>query len=180
MATNLSIVRLVGVVTAVLAMLLGSMTSMTARADSSLEINYPSYIGRVTQVSAGDTLRMVLVDGHEVKVRLAGLQAPVANEPFADASRQWLQRHLLDQVVSIDCDPKTDKGPLLRCVVYPDDRDINYLALRFGIARVLQPDLRSAELAVFLDADRYLSAESIARDSQLGIWAVSTLSAVSR
>ncbi len=141
------------------------------------EITYPSYIGRVLQVVTGDALQMVLVDGRRVDVRLAGLQAPAEGEPFAESSRLWLQRQVAGEIVSIDCDPRSVDSPSLRCVVYPDERDINSLALRSGTARPLQADLQSAELGEILNAERYQSAASIARNEKSGVWAESTLSA---
>jgi len=143
------------------------------------QINYPSYIGQVLKVSAGDKLQVVLVDGRVIDIQLAGVQAPVSGEPFAPQAREWLRTQLSGQIVSIDCDPKTVDSPRLRCVVYPDEREINFIALRLGIARTQAADLASDELSSLLDAERYLGAESIARSSKLGLWATSKLASAS-
>ena len=161
-----------------IAMVMHAVPGLASRLEPG-EISYPSFIGRVLQITSGNSLQMVLVDGRAVIGSLAGLQAPVEGQPFAQHSHRWLQQQLAGQIVSIDCEPKSVEGPRLLCVVYPDERDINYLALRFGIARTLEAELRIGEMSGVLDADRYRAAESIAHRTKLGMWAVETLSAIS-
>jgi endonuclease YncB( thermonuclease family) len=180
----LRVVRNLALSSAVLLAVLASAGSLAADEPTVDEptvtpITYPSFIGRVIKVASGDRLQMMLVDGRLADIQLLGLQAPDRGEPFAPQARQWLQSQLQSQIVSIDCDPKTADGPLLRCVVYPDERDVNFIALRLGIARTLATDLQSDELTMLFDAERYLAAESIARSTGLGLWAASELSSVS-
>jgi micrococcal nuclease len=129
-------------------------------------------VGTVTFVVDGDTVRVQLADGDEVSVRYIGIDAPereteplweeatAANDDLVDGREVFLEKDVSD----------TDEfGRLLRHVWIPDDfgwQLINAEMVRLGLA-----DAKSYPPDTLWDPE-YAAAESEARASNAGIWAL--------
>lgn len=127
-------------------------------------------IGQIVNVLSGDVVEMLLPGGQLVRVELLGIEAPDHDMPFSGQSRAWLASELTNQLVSADCrnDGTTlsASADLRQCIVFPDDRDINYASLYFGYSR---REIGDAEIH---DDLLYRMAENHARENKVGVWSV--------
>ena len=126
-----------------------------------------SFTAKVDWVADGDTLR--LDDGRNV--RLLGINTPELaqdgkpDEALAKEARLLLRELVDKQTVQIITGEQThDKYGRLLAYVFHDDTDVQHELLKRGLASAIAipPNVRMA--------DRYLTAESEARRSGIGIW----------
>ena len=135
--------------------------------------------GRVVRIADGDTLT-VLTDGqNQIKVRLAGIDAPERAQPFGERSRQNLARLVAGRAVEIRWHKRDRYGRVVGqvWVVSPDAR-----CQGAGCPKTLDAGL--AQLTVGLawhykkyageqseeDRERYSFAEVEARARKAGLW----------
>ena len=138
--------------------------------------NVQNVIGRVAQVVSSDQVQLLLPDGEFIWVKMAGIKMPAGHDAFAANSRAWLASQINQQLVSADCvsigkaiDSQPDglhsrNIPVVECMVYPDDRDINYISLYLGYAEYEQCSIKGH------NHESYRLAEIHARENGLGIW----------
>ncbi|MBX0296338.1 lamin tail domain-containing protein [Haloarcula nitratireducens] len=141
----------------------------------------------VTAVVDGDTIRVRYDNGTEDTVRLVGVDTPEVNAendpaefegiPTTAAGTECLRgagidasnfakTHLLGETAEIAFDPATERrGYYDRLLAYVvvDDRLFNYRLVATGHARVYDE-------SPFTRKDRFLEAESAAREARLGLW----------
>jgi micrococcal nuclease len=115
--------------------------------------------GRVVAVHDGDTLT-VLVEQREVRVRLAGIDAPERGQPYANASRRALAGRVARREVVVDADGRDGFGRTLG-VVRADGVDVNRAMVRDGWAWVFRRYAHDAAL---------LALEEEARRERRGLW----------
>ena len=60
------------------------------------------YSATVVKVSDGDTIHVMKKDGHKVKIRLYGIDAPEKQQAFGRVSRDHLQKLLRSRAVSVE------------------------------------------------------------------------------
>ena len=126
---------------------------------------------KVTRVYDGDTINVVK-DGKEIKVRLAGIDAPEtskktqAKQPFSGLAARFLTELVLNQKVEI----KTygiDRYDNTLGVVYIDGKNINLKMIRVGLAEVAKGDLPKG-----FNLRPYQWEEADAKKNGRGIWAL--------
>jgi endonuclease YncB( thermonuclease family) len=80
--------------------------------------------GRVVRIADGDTLTVLIDNQTQVKVRLAGIDAPETARPFGERSKQNLVRLVAGKAVEIRWHKKDRYGRLVGqvWVVSPDAR----------------------------------------------------------
>ena len=121
--------------------------------------------GRVTGARAGGVIEL---DGRE-PVKLAGLEAPDADEPYAQASRLILQRLTLNRRVRLYfAGARTDASGMALAQVEDADRRrwIQGALLDAGAARVrTEPDACAGAAAM-------LAREARARSAGRGVWRI--------
>jgi endonuclease YncB( thermonuclease family) len=115
--------------------------------------------GRVVAVHDGDSLT-VLVDRTEVRVRLAGIDAPERGQPYASASRRALARRVAGREVLVEASGRDGFGRTLG-VVSVDGADVNRAQVRDGMAWVFRRFSQDAAL---------LALEEDARRERRGLW----------
>lgn len=123
-------------------------------------------VGRVVGVSDGDTITVFDSRRQQVKVRLAGIDAPESKQAFGQASKKHLSSLVFDRDVTLDCG-KTDKYRRHVCVVVVDGRDVNLAQIAAGMAwwyRKYQKE-QSAQQRI-----EYEAAEVTARNGIVGLW----------
>ena len=128
-----------------------------------------SMIGRVISVISGDTVQLQLPGGEVVRVKLVGVRAPGVDNPFAKASQRWLSSQLKNQLVSAECEADkqlTEEIETYRCILFPDDRDINYISLYFGYTLHEMSELK------FYNDVLYRAAQGHAQKNKIGVWAL--------
>ena len=124
----------------------------------------------VVRVYDGDT---VLAKGHdvEIKIRLAGIDAPETGkkkndpgQPFSQRSRKYLAQLVLNKPVNVI---GYGRGPYGRTIgeLYLDGKNINLAMVYFGLAEVYR-----GKMSKGFDAAPYWQAEEIAKSAKSGMW----------
>jgi micrococcal nuclease len=116
--------------------------------------------GKVVHVVDGDTFTL-LVEKTRRKIRLAGIDAPEAKQPFGDEARKALSKELFGKTVQVRVLGKGEDGSALG-VVRLEDRCINTELVRQGCAWHDVEANKSRTLA---------KAEKQARADKRGLWA---------
>lgn len=106
-------------------------------------------------------------------VRLAGIKAPVAGQPYYESSAASLRKLIQKKVVKIEwdkveeyCKAKGDKCPKVGRVI-DQGKDISLEQIRAGMA---WHDIRHIDEQTTPDRTLYSEAEEQARARQLGLW----------
>ncbi|HGP1599998.1 TPA: thermonuclease family protein [Salmonella enterica] len=118
--------------------------------------------GRVVRVIDGDTVVVLAAPATEVRIRLAGIDAPEKGQPFGQRARQFLASRVAGRVVEISGDRRDRYGRILG-TLWADGRDINAELVCSGMAwayRVRSPEPNQA----------YLQCENTAREQKKGLW----------
>ena len=121
----------------------------------------------VDSISDGDSFIARLPDGRRIGVRIAGIDAPEKDQPWADAARSYLTQALGRE--SLQIEPlKTDPFGRQVAVVRTGDEDVGLMLVRAGLAWhfVRYAADQSAE-----DRAAYALAEREARTARRGLWA---------
>lgn len=125
----------------------------------------PREVGRVTSVTDGDTIR-VLIDGVSYSVRLIGIDTAEQGEPFFYESRNKLYELVSGQIVTLVKDvSETDRYDRLLRYIFLGEVFVNYEMVASGHATAYryEPDTSCA--------DSFADAESSANASKSGLWA---------
>jgi endonuclease YncB( thermonuclease family) len=122
--------------------------------------------GRVVAVQDGDSLTVRRDRGGEVRIRLEGIDAPEAGQPYGRASTRELRRLVFRRTVVVE-PRKIDQYGRIVAVVTVDGIDAGLELIRSGhawhymaYAREQRPSERAA----------YAAAEAEARAARRGIW----------
>jgi micrococcal nuclease len=120
-----------------------------------------SYSGKVTAVADGDTLQL-LYRGGEIKIRLAGIDAPERAQPYGRRSRQALSALVFGKNVRVVEEDRDRYGRIVGRV-YVDGLDVNAEMVRRGYAWVYRRYARNEQL---------YALEKQARIARLGLWSL--------
>ncbi len=122
--------------------------------------------GRVTAVADGDTV--TLVDGEQIrhKIRLAGIDAPEARQPYGQLARRSLSEMVEGRWVQVYYD-KSDRYGRLVGKIELEGRDINLEQLRRGLAWHYKKYQNEQSLS---DQQAYAAAQEQAQSDQRGLW----------
>jgi micrococcal nuclease len=125
--------------------------------------------GRVVGITDGDTVKVLTPspENREIKVRLAGIDAPERGQPFGKASKQALSDLVFGQNVTLDGDKIDRYGRLVAKIQY-EGRDINLEIVRLGLAWWYR---KYADEQTAADQKLYEAAEADARGRRVGLWA---------
>lgn len=88
---------------------------------------------KVVGITDGDTLTILTKEKSEVKVRLDGIDAPEAKQPFGSASKKWLSDKLFGRTVLYQAVGKDRYGRSLGRF-WLDGKRINYQIVQAGMA----------------------------------------------
>ena len=141
--------------TLLLAMMLGSAVSAIANILD----------GRVVGIADGDTVT-ILVDRREVKVRIAGIDAPEKKQAFGQRSKQAMSDCAFGKNVSVDWD-KTDRYGRTIGKIIANGVDCGLRQIELGMAWHYKAYAREQSQ---IDRDSYEDAESRARSQKTGLW----------
>lgn len=118
--------------------------------------------GRVVAVEDGDTVRVRRGQG-DVRIRIFGIDAPEATQPYGPDARDAARRLLLDRTVIVSMKDVDQYGRLVAALSV-DGRDIGLEMIRIGAAW---------NHAQFSQDERFAAMEADARRARLGLWATS-------
>lgn len=126
--------------------------------------------GRVVAVSDGDTITVLDANNREIKVRLAGIDAPEKNQEGGQEAKRSLSGLVVGRVVDVDTNKRDKYGRAVGRVLL-DGQDVNLEQLKRGHAWHYK---QYASEQSREDRARYARAESGARQTTVGIWAQSS------
>ncbi|MBI4290781.1 MAG: thermonuclease family protein [Betaproteobacteria bacterium] len=121
---------------------------------------------RVVNVADGDTITVLTPDKKQLRVRLAGIDAPERKQPFGSRSRQNLSGVIHGKEVQLDC-YKADQYRRQVCRVYLNGRDVGLDQVREGFAWWYRRYVNEQESR---ERKAYESAETEAKTRRAGLW----------
>lgn len=116
---------------------------------------------RVVGVTDGDTITLLDHEKRQIKVRMAGIDAPERGQPFGSKSKQALSDLVFGKTVEVD-DQGEDKYDRTIARILVDGVDVNREMVARGMAWQYVKYDQSAALR---------AAEKSAREAKLGLWA---------
>jgi micrococcal nuclease len=120
--------------------------------------------GTVIKVFDGDSFIVAPAQGERIEVRLAGIDAPEKNQPYADIARAALRGMVLDQKLELEVlDVDRYGRKVARAFRVSDRMDINAELVRRGHVWVYRRHAYD-EALYHLERD--------AREQKLGLWAL--------
>jgi endonuclease YncB( thermonuclease family) len=123
-------------------------------------------IGRVVGVTDGDTVTVLLPRNVQVKVRLAGIDAPEKRQPFGQRAKERLSVLVFGKTVTV-VGTKRDRYRRLLAKLLVDGRDANVEMVSSGLAwhykRYEAEQPREDRMV-------YSRAEMTARSERRGLW----------
>lgn len=125
------------------------------------------YSVRVINVSDGDTITVLTSDQRQMKIRLAGIDAPEKEQAFGQRSKASLAASILGRDVLLKC-TKLDKYQRHVCKVMLGERDANLDQIETGMAWWYR---KYAKEQSEQDRAAYESAEAQAKATKIGLWA---------
>lgn len=124
--------------------------------------------GKVVGISDGDTIT-VLIDHHEVKVRVAGIDAPEKKQPFGQRSKEHLSDCAFGKSVAVEWSKKDRYGRTIGKVT-ADGVDCGLRQVQDGLAWHYKA---YAKEQTRIDRKAYGQAEDGAKAVHSGLWATS-------
>jgi len=119
------------------------------------------FSGTVFRVMDGDSLWVRTADGREIEIRLADVDAPERDQPFADAARDALSALVMRKTVEVRFNDTDNYGRIV-ARLYTDSIDVSAEMIRRGLAWAYRDYLRDQSL---------LAVEAEARNAARGLWA---------
>ena len=120
-----------------------------------------AYKGKVVKVTDGDSIR-ILIDNEELRIRLAEIDAPEKGQPFWRKSKDALAYYVAGKYVDV-FEVDIDRYDRIVGHVYFGDLWVNGELVRGGYAYVYPK---------YATNQRLYEYERLARESQMGIWAL--------
>ena len=134
-----------------------------------LEVSAAQLAGRVVGIVDGDTLTLLDGSKQQHKIRIAGIDAPEARQPFGQRSKENLSSLAFSKTAQADC-TKRDRYKRQVCTVLVEGRDIGLEQVRAGLAWWYRK--YASEQAATQRID-YEAAEAAARQQRAGLWMAS-------
>jgi endonuclease YncB( thermonuclease family) len=116
--------------------------------------------GRVIGVHDGDTVTLLISGNHQIKVRLAQIDAPELDQAFGQQSKRSLSAIVFNKTIKVEKET-TDKYGRTVGTLLVDGLDANKEQVKLGMAWVYRKYLHDQSL---------MSLEETARQSKVGLW----------
>ena len=120
-----------------------------------------AYKGKVVKVTDGDSIH-ILIDNEELRIRFAEIDAPEKGQPFWRKSKDALAYYVAGKVVDV-FEVDIDRYDRIVGHVYVGDLWVNGELVRGGYAYVYPK---------YATNQRLYEYERLAKESQMGIWAL--------
>ena len=102
---------------------------------TTFQIDAEQFLAQVVRVTDGDTVKIVIFENVEIRVRLYGIDAPEREQQFGEEATQFLYEILNEQTVVIE-PIDTDHYGRLIAIIYTQGICINSLLIQNGLAWV--------------------------------------------
>jgi endonuclease YncB( thermonuclease family) len=122
--------------------------------------------GRVVGVRDGDTLDLLTTSDVQVRVRLAGIDAPEMGQAYGNVARRALSSMAYGRIARVEWTKKDDYGRVVG-KVRVRDADVALRMIRQGLAWHYRAYAAEQSAA---DRKRYAAAEDGARAQRTGLW----------
>lgn len=122
--------------------------------------------GRVVAVVDGDTITVLTAAKNQIKIRLAGIDAPEKAQAFGQRSKESLSDLVFNQVVMVDITKRDRYGRSVGTVLV-DGFDANLEQIKRGMAWHYKAYEREQSAR---DRQSYSEAEVSARGGLVGLW----------
>lgn len=126
-----------------------------------------TFTGVVVGVADGDTITVLDGGNRQIKVRLAGIDAPEKKQAFGTRSKIHLSELVYKRIVTLECG-KQDRYRRDVCIVMRDGQDVNLRQVETGLAWWYRKYSREQSPG---DRRAYEASESKARAARVGLWA---------
>lgn len=126
----------------------------------------PALTGRVVRVVDGDTVVLLTPENSQVKIRLAGIDAPESHQPYGKQAREQLATLVAGQEVVAQTRKQDRYGRTIATLLVAG-RDANLAMLQTGWAWHYRQYAHEQPTA---EASSYAQAEQVARAEHLGLW----------
>lgn len=118
------------------------------------------FTGVVVRVMDGDSVVVENAQDMQIEIRLADIDAPERDQPYADAARDALRALVLEETVDVRFNDVDDYGRIV-ARLYAGGTDVSAELLDRGLAWVYRQYARDASL---------LAHETAARNARRGLW----------
>lgn len=135
----------------------------------SVAVHAETLSGKVVKITDGDTLVILDATQTQHKIRLAGIDAPEAKQPFGQKSKERLSQVVAGQQVAVDWSKRDRYDRIVGKIIYAG-QDVNLAQIRAGLAWWYR---KYAQEQSPVDRQLYEAAEAQARANQVGLWSAS-------
>ena len=118
--------------------------------------------GKIVGVMDGDTVKLLTPDNHEVKIRLAEIDAPEKAQAFGQASKKSLSDMAFGKDAQAKC-TGSDRYERQICTIFVSGVNVNQAQVHRGFAWVYRQ--YAAKDSPLLDSER------LAKSQRTGLWA---------
>lgn len=122
--------------------------------------------GRVVGVVDGDTVDILTADREQVRIRLAGIDAPEKAQPYGQRSKQKMSDLVFDKNAEVDFTKRDRYGRIIGKVMV-NGRDASLGLLDAGLAWHYKKYAGEQSAS---DRAAYANAEDAARSAKVGLW----------
>lgn len=140
-------------------------------------------IGKVVKITDGDTLVVLDATHTQHKIRLAGIDAPEANQAFGQKSKEQLSGLVAGQEVEVEWQ-KRDRYQRILGKIIAAGQDVNLVQVRMGMAwwyRKYAGEQSPVDRLLYADVERQTAHAGLWVDPQpLAPWAMALESALRR
>ena len=123
---------------------------------------------KVVGITDGDTITVLDANKQQIKVRLAGIDAPERSQSFGMRARKHLGDEIFGKIIELEI-RGTDKYKRTLGIVYFNNQDINEKMIKDGFAWFYK---KYASSQPEEEAARYEAAEEAAKSEELGLWSM--------
>lgn len=122
--------------------------------------------GRVVGVIDGDTIDILTVDREQIRIRLAGIDAPEKAQPFGNRAKQKMSDLVFDKTARVEFSKRDRYGRVIGKVLV-DGRDASLGLIDSGLAWHYKKYASEQSAG---DRASYSAAEEKARSLSIGLW----------
>jgi endonuclease YncB( thermonuclease family) len=122
----------------------------------------------VISIIDGDTVKVLDHNNHQLRIRLASIDAPERGQPYGKKATELLSSMIGNKRVQLTC-PKKDYYKRWICTIHYQGIDINKSMVEKGGAWVYRK---------YYSGKEYIASEDKAKANKIGLWSTSEYQAI--
>lgn len=124
-----------------------------------------TWTARVTNISDGDTIRVITPEGKQERIRFYGIDAPESGQPYGKAATKFVESAIVAANYRVDIvEVERDRYGRMVGMVTVNGVNLNRKVVKAGFAWVYDQYCKKAE------CQEWKVLEREARDGKLGLW----------